>query len=234
MRARAALTYQQYAALLDSDPAEYEQLLQALTINVTKFFRNPEVYSSIARDVVPDLWKLPDSRVTVWSAGCSSGEEPYSLAILLLKHASGLQGAEAARLRRFRVVGTDIDRPSLASAERAAYGESAFADTPEDVRRNYFTSQIPAAPVDAVRQLVEFRYLDLFNTDALPAPVHAIVCRNVIIYFDRASQERLFSSFHRVLAPGGFLVLGKVETILGESRALFAPVNAVERVFRKQ
>jgi chemotaxis methyl-accepting protein methylase len=232
MRARGAMTYDEYSALLDSDVAEYDQLLQALTINVTKFFRNPEVYGSIDADVLPHLWRLDEKPVRLWSAGCSSGEEAYSLAILL--HQFALRKQDPAGLSRFRVLGTDIDRPSLAAAERGSYGEAAFADTSPAVRASYFSEGWPAHVRDDVRRVVEFRYFDLFSEAKLPSPFHLILCRNVIIYFDRASQERLFARFHSLLAPGGFLVLGKVETILGDARVLFTPVNARERVFRKK
>jgi chemotaxis methyl-accepting protein methylase len=234
MRARGVHTYEEYAALLDGDRGEYELLLQALTINVTKFFRNPDVYESISREVLPHLWSLPDQVVRIWSAGCASGEEPYSLAMLLLEHAARPGERDRHRLARFRVLGTDIDGPSLLAAERATYGENAFAETPPALRERYFSAGWPAKVSAEVKQLTEFRNSDLFDDDALRGPFQLIVCRNVIIYFDRASQERLFQRFHRLLAPGGFLVLGKVETILGDSRSLFTPVNARERVFRKR
>jgi chemotaxis methyl-accepting protein methylase len=236
MRARGVHTYTDYARMLDSDAGEYERLLEALTINVTRLFRNPEVFDAIAAEILPVLWRLPDGGIRIWSAGCASGEEPYSLAVLLHRFARSAARSpqEMARLSRFRVFGTDIDRPSLAAAAAGAYPEAAFADTPREIRDEYFSAGWPAVVRPDVRALVDLRPADLFGDDRLPAPFHLIVCRNVIIYFDRTSQERLFARFHNLLAPGGYLVLGKVETILGDARALFTPVNARERLFKKR
>jgi chemotaxis methyl-accepting protein methylase len=118
MRARGVHSYADYMRVLDRDPAEYGPLVDALTINVTKLFRNWEVYDAVARQAVPDLWARPDAPLRVWSAGCSSGEEPYSMAVLFHRHAESL--GEGASVSRVRVLGTDIDRASLAAAERGA------------------------------------------------------------------------------------------------------------------
>jgi chemotaxis methyl-accepting protein methylase len=229
MRARGVHSFRDYAHVLDADPREYDRLLDALTINVTKLFRNWETYDALARLVVPALWALPDVRV--WSAGCSSGEEPYSLAALFHRHAASL--GQEGRLARVRILGTDIDRESLAAAARGEYQEAAFADTPEAMRRRYFSAALPASVAPELRALVDFERRDLLRESPPPGPHHLITCRNVIIYFDRATQEGLFQRFHAALAPGGFLVLGKVETLLGDARAQFAPVDGRERIFRK-
>ena len=232
MRARGAHTFADYARLLDHDKAEYDKLLDALTINVTKLFRNWETYDAIARHVVPALWQRPDARLRAWSAGCSSGEEPYSVATLFYRHAESQRQADRAA-SRVEVLGSDIDRDSLASAERARYEEPAFADTPAEVRERYFTPGFPASPIPQVRQLVRFERRDLLKEAPPAGGLHLVTCRNVIIYFDRATQEALFERFFDALVPGGFLVLGKVETLLGRARTMFAPVDARERIFRK-
>jgi chemotaxis methyl-accepting protein methylase len=231
MRARGAHTYGDYARILDADPREWELLLDALTINVTKLFRNPETFQAIAQLVVPELWARADATLRVWSAGCASGEEAYSLAILFHAHAS--TGGDAARLRRLSVIGTDIDRGSLETAERAEYQEPAFADTPGHLRRRYFSSEAPHLVDAEVRALVRFQRRDLLREPPPAGGLHLITCRNVIIYFDRETQEALFARFHDALVPGGFLVLGKVETLLGESRNQFANVEPRERIFRR-
>ena len=231
MRARGVHTYDAYARLLDVDAAEYERLLDALTINVTKLFRNWETYDGIARRVIPELWARPDASIRVWSAGCSSGEEPYSLAILFHRHVTAL--GETSRLSRVHIVGSDIDRASLDRAERAAFDDAAFADTPPELRAAYFSSTPPFTLVPDVRALVAFETRDLLREASPPGGMDLITCRNVLIYFDRATQESLFDKFHRALRPGGYLVLGKVETLLGEARSRFAPVDARERIFRR-
>jgi chemotaxis protein methyltransferase CheR len=231
MRAKGVHTYGEYARILDSDAREYELLLDALTINVTKLFRNWEVFSALRAHVVPELWSRPDRLVRVWSAGCASGEETYSLAILFYDHAVGL--GRAAELDRLSVIGTDIDRDSLAAAERGEFEEAAFADTPRELRRRYFSAEPPFAVSAAVRPFVRFERRDLLAQPAPAGGLHLISCRNVVIYFDRATQESLFDRFHEALLPGGYLVLGKVETLLGRARARFAAVDPRERIFRR-
>ena len=231
MRARAVHLYGDYAALLDRDADEYDHLLDALTINVTKLFRNPEAFGAIADEVVPALWDSPRGRIRVWSAGCSSGEEAYSLAALFYGHAAGRGHLD--QLDRVDVLGTDLDRRSLAAAGRGEFDEQAFSETPEEWRTRYFTGRPPSTVRPEIRRIVGFRQHDMLREPPPRAVNDLIVCRNAVIYFDRASQERLFESFYGALSPGGFLVLGKVETLFGPARQLFAPVNGRERIFRR-
>jgi chemotaxis protein methyltransferase CheR len=232
MRAKGVHTFRDYARALDDDPREYEKLLDALTINVTKLFRNPEAFDAIARKVVPALWALPLRPIRVWSAGCSSGEEVYSLAALFHQHAER-EGEGAAAASRVRVLGTDIDRESLERARAGVYPEGAFPDAPDALRRRYFSEGYPATVAPELRPLVAFENRDLLREAPPPGPHHLVVCRNVVIYFDRPTQEALFERFHEALAPGGYLVLGKVETLLGPARGRFAAVDQRERIFRR-
>ena len=231
MRARNVHTYADYARVLDHDKAEYDKLLDALTINVTKLFRNWETYAVLREHVVPALWALPDAAISVWSAGCSSGEEPYSLAAMFHHHAERL-GVAALAERRVQVLGSDIDARSLEAAERGAFEESDFSETPAELRRRYFAPSAPFPIVPEVRRMVRFERRDLLAEAAPPGQHHLICCRNVLIYFDRETQERLFQTFRDALAPNGFLVLGKVETLLGAARLRFAAVDGRERIFR--
>ena len=231
MRARGVHTYADYARVLDADTHEYDRLIDALTINVTKLFRNWETWAAIGRVVIPELWARRDQRIGVWSAGCSSGEEPYSLAVMFHAHAERMR--ELHRLTRVAIVGSDIDRDSLAAAERATFDEAAFADTPPELRARYFGRTPPFTLAPEIRALVALERRDLLAHAAPGGPQNLIVCRNVLIYFDRAMQEALFERFFHALVPGGFLVLGKVETLLGAARSLFVPVDARERIFRR-
>jgi chemotaxis protein methyltransferase CheR len=231
LRARGLHSYADYARLLDGDAHEYDKLLDTLTINVTKLFRNWETWEAIADLVIPAIWQGASRQLFVWSAGCSSGEEAYSLAVLMHRHASTIR--ETARLSRVDILGTDIDRESLRAATRGVFDEDAFTDTPDELRTAYFTPTPPFAVRSEVKSLVRFERRDLIRGDP-PSGVHLIACRNVIIYFDRATQEQLFVRFHEALLPGGFLVLGKVETLLGATRSLFEPVDARERIFRRR
>jgi chemotaxis methyl-accepting protein methylase len=233
MRARGVHTYVDYARILDDDAAEYDRLLDALTINVTKLFRNWDAYASVAANVVPELWHRQQETIRVWSAGCSSGDEPYSLAILF--HRFAATSGMLAQLSRVKVLGTDIDRQVLEAAERGQFDEGDFTDTPEDLRKRYFTPSAPFTVAPIIKTMVKFERRDLLS-QAPPTEsgqFDLIVCRNVLIYFDRDTQERLFDAFHKALAPDGFLVLGKVETLLGRARSMFTPIDARERVFRR-
>lgn len=231
MRARGVHRFSDYAALLDHDAVEYDRLLDALTINVTKLFRNWSTFEAVSRLVVPILWEGVARPIRGWSAGCSSGEEPYSLAILFHQYAASRgQVADASRVQ---MLASDIDRASLDAARLGQYAEGAFADTPPELRRRYFSVRPPFEVAPELRPLVSFERRDLI-VDPPPGGMHLIVCRNVLIYFDRATQEALFQRFYDALAPGGFLVLGKVETLLGPTRSLFAAVEPRERIFRRR
>ncbi|HUQ83384.1 MAG TPA: protein-glutamate O-methyltransferase CheR [Gemmatimonadaceae bacterium] len=231
MRARGVHRFADYAALLDRDAVEYERLIDTLTINVTKLFRNWSTFDALARQVVPILWEGAARPIRGWSAGCSSGEEPYSLGILFHQHAAA--SGEAADASRVQILASDIDRASLDAARRGQYAEAAFADTPSAIRRRYFSVRPPFEVAPEIRPLVTFERRDLI-VDPTPSGLHLIACRNVLIYFDRNTQETLFQRFHDALAPGGFLVLGKVETLLGPTRSLFTAVDPRERIFRRR
>lgn len=228
MRACGAHTYSQYAALLRKDKVEYVKLLDTITINVSKFFRNPEVWEVVREQVLPDLFALPAARINVWSAGCASGEEPYTISMLFQEYAEE-HGISADHLR---VLGTDIDREVLAAAGRAEYSAFAMTDIPAEKRERWFEPGTLHRVKPEARTNVRFSELNLIK-DAFPEKQHMICCRNVIIYFERSLQEELFVRFHQALVPGGYLVLGKVEAMFGKAATLFRPLSNRHRVFRK-
>ena len=232
MRARGAGDYGAYAAVLRDDPAEYDALLDALTINVTHLYRDRDVWEGVAERVLPALWASPAPTLLTWVAGCASGEEAYTVASLW--HLFGEGMGVGARLDRLRIVATDLDPGALAVAREGRYGRAAFRDTPVHVRHRYFTPGEPAAALPVLRDLITFERGDLLSTAPAPGSVHLITCRNVLIYFDRPSQDTVFQRFHAALAPGGFLVLGKAESLLGASRDLFDAVDPRRRLFRRR
>jgi chemotaxis protein methyltransferase CheR len=229
MRLKGASTFQEYGRLLDDDPLEYDRLIATLTINVSKFFRNPETYALIATKVLPQL-ATTATLVRIWSAGCAAGEEAYSLAVLC--HQFSEQNRRTKT--EFEIIGTDVDTGAIAAAKKGRYPEAAFADTTPAVRDRYFPTDDglrSAAP--EIRRLVSFHPMDLLDETRIPTRANLILCRNVIIYFRRETQERLFRRFREVLLPGGFLVLGKVESLLGKTREMFSPVGPRERIYRR-
>ena len=224
MRARGVHTYDDYSRLLDEDAHEYEQLLDALTINVTKFYRNAETWSAL-RPHLAALWRARQGRVHVWSAGCASGEEPYTIAVLLAETA-GRESTEHAVIDA-----TDVDRLSLERTRQATYPESAFTEMPVDLQRRYFTAE--RQPIPAVKNLVHVLAHDLMREPPPHRQYELVVCRNVVIYFERQAQERLFQVFVDALSPGGILLLGKVETLFGPARERLTLVDPRERIYKK-
>jgi chemotaxis protein methyltransferase CheR len=233
MRARGVHSFSDYSRVLDSDGHEYDRLIDALTINVTKFFRNNEAWTALA-PYLAERWKARSGAVAVWSAGCASGEEPYTIAAALAETARTT--GQSDWLPRAQVLATDIDRQSLERATAARYAAAAFSETPAEVLRRWIE---PAAadgtrtPVAAVRGLVTVQRHDLTTGRPPGGPFDLVVCRNVVIYFDRDTQERLFQVFASALRPEGLLLLGKVETLLGPAREQLRMENPRERIYRR-
>lgn len=229
MRAAGVHTFADYARVLDDDAAEYDRLLDALTINVTKLFRNWDAWNTLAERVLPPLIAESSRPVRVWSAGSASGEEAYSVAALLHQQ---IEACGEAMPGNVEVLGTDVDRASLAAAVEGVYGEASFDEMPPALRARYFTPGFPARVRPELRAITRFAQHDLLRDPAPAGPWDLVVCRNVVIYFDRDAQEALFERFHAALAPRGALFLGKVETLLGRVRGLYAPVDHRQRIFR--
>ena len=223
MRARGVHTFDAYARLLDSAPDEFDLLLDALTINVTKFFRNPETWTVLRDRVVAPLADR-SGPVAVWSAGSATGEEPYTLAILFREHAPRA---------RVRIDATDLDPGALERLGRAEYPRPAVEELPPGLLTRYFSAGPPYRVVPAITAAVRPIRHDLTKDPAPAPPYQLITCRNVVIYFDRPTQEALFQRFHDALVPGGWLLLGKVETLFGPARQRFRVEDARERLFRK-
>lgn len=231
MRARGVHTFQDYGRLLDEDAHEYDRLLDALTINVTKFYRNAETWDRLLQTYLPALWQARRGELRVWSAGCASGEEPYTLAVVLAETARHL--GEDALVARCRVDATDVDRLSLERTRAAEFPEQSFSEMPAPLVGRYFSPKPPRRPTDALRGIVRVLRHDLTREPPPHAPYDLIVCRNVVIYFDRPTQERLFAAFAGALVPGGLLVLGKVESLFGPARERLVLEDPRERIYRR-
>lgn len=229
MRARGLHTFAEYAALLGRMPEEYDLLVAALAINVTKFLRNPEAFAALRERVLEPLWRR-GGPIRVWSAGCASGEEPYTLALQFHE----IAGDRAAAVRsRVRIDATDVDPGALDDLRRATYQRPAVEDLPPDLLAAHFSPGPPYRLDPRVASCVRPLLHDLTRDPAPEPPYDLIVCRNVVIYFDRVLQERLFAQFIDALAPGGHLLLGKVEALFGDARGRLVLEDARERLYRR-
>ncbi len=232
MRACGVHTYAEYQALLERTPAEYQRIKDTLTINVTRFFRNAETWERLRTSYLAELWDRFPGPLRFWSAGCASGEEAYSLAMLAAEIAA--ERRFPALLERVHVDATDIDRESLERTRAASYRPDALQEMPAALVGRYFESDgAQFRVVDRIRERVTVGQLDLSRERPPTEPYHLITCRNVLIYFDRPMQERLFTSFVDALVPGGLLVLGKVETLFGLARERLTLLDARERIYRR-
>jgi chemotaxis methyl-accepting protein methylase len=222
---------EEYAIYLLRHPEELGPLQKALSIKVTGFFRNRSCFEYLRQAVVPDLLRRAASRrraVMVWSAGCATGEEPYSLAALFASASTDLQAA------RVRITGTDLDETALETARRGVFPAAALAAGVPAAEAHHFEPGADggASPSERLRRMVRFEresLLDRFTRHDLDL----IVCRNVLIYFSLEHQERILSRFGAALSAGGYLVLGRVERLFGEARALFEVASARDRVYRR-
>jgi chemotaxis protein methyltransferase CheR len=231
MRACGVHTFSDYQTLLDRSPAEYERLKDAITINVTRFYRNAETWNLLRAGL---LGEVCDSgpEVAAWSAGCSSGEEAYTLALVMADHFD--RHGRPEQLGRVTIDATDIDRQCLERAQAARYRREALVEVPADLAQRYFEDDgADCRVVERLRRRVAVRALDLSKGPPPRQNYQLILCRNVVIYFERATQEKVFQTFADALAPGGILVLGKVETLFGPARERFTLLDPRERVYRR-
>ncbi|MDM7925742.1 MAG: protein-glutamate O-methyltransferase CheR, partial [bacterium] len=207
-----------YLDLLNRDPegrSELAGFVDALTTNETFFFRHPEHFELLVDDLIPRIIERKTAsgsgrRIRIWSAACSSGEEPYTAAMVL--H----QNAERFRGWAFEIIGTDINRSVLEKARSGLYTSYAVSKMPDAYRRRYFTAD-PAAGTfrlkDEIRQLVRFHAANLLQPFSF-GKFDVIFCRNVMIYFDAASKETALHHLHGSLFPGGTLIVGYAESML--------------------
>jgi chemotaxis protein methyltransferase CheR len=232
LRALGLVTYRQYGQHLSEHPDEYARLLDTLTVNVTDFFRDPPVWKIIRGEVIPAIIKAKSATgqhgIRVWSAGCATGEEPYSLAMAFL---SAMPATGPSFL--LSVTATDLDPLAIATAQTAEYDVAKLEHVPGADRVRFTETNGKRFKVKPeVTEHVRFRKLNLFS-DPPPLAVDLILCRNVFIYFTREQQERITNVFHRALARGGYLVLGRTEKMAMGATAGFEPVSSKERIYRK-
>ncbi len=230
-------TFQQYCDYLFSPQGienEGIHMIDVVTTNKTEFFREPETFSYLVKHILPEM--VLDrgigvrKKLRVWSAGCSTGQEPYTLAMILNEFARKCPGLKFD----FSILATDISLSVLEEAKTAIYKTDLTAPIPEEMKRKYLLRSkdrqkklVRIAP--ELRDRVRFRCLNLMEEFQMREQMHMIFCRNVVIYFDRKTQEKLFQRFCDKLSPGGYVLTGHSETLSGLSLPLTMVASTVYR-----
>ena len=229
MQAVDARSYDEYKDYLEMHPEEYAELLNTILINVTEFFRDQEPWEVLARDVLPAIIEATGEErpIRVWSAGCASGEEPYTVAMLLCE----ALGDDAFR-ERTKIYATDIDDHALAQAREALCTPKQVEKVPPELREKYFPEVDHGYQFrNDVRRTVIFGRNDL-HQDPPISRVDLLICRNTLMYFAPPAQERILANFHFALQPGGYLMAGKAEALQSRTH-LFEAHDLKRRIFVK-
>ncbi len=222
-------SYADYMKILDKNHDEYNKLFETLLINVTEFFRDPEAWEALDREVFTKIIasKANGDQIRIWSAGCATGEEPYTIAILLSEKLG-----ESIKDYDVRIYATDIDDGALTEARRGMYSEEKLKNLNPELVAKYFTKENAYYRINRnIRQLVIFGKQNLV-TDAPISHIDLLVCRNVLIYFNSDLQSKLLLRFHYALNKFGFTFFGKSESALIGSR-LFKLIDKKWRIFQK-
>lgn len=209
-------SFEAYCAHVSSADGEDEigHLINAITTNLTRFFREGHHFDHLAATVLPAAAQKPDRRLRIWSAGCSSGEEPYSIAITVADNLPGLSSFDA------KILATDLDTNMVAHGRAGLYASSALEEVPKPVVLKHFHRTAALSDRwsvgEAARRLITFKPLNLLGAWPMKGPFDAIFCRNVMIYFDNPTKAELVRRFGDLLVPGGWLYVGHSETLLGQ------------------
>lgn len=240
LRALGMRRFQEYYDLVMSqgnDSPERTELVNCITTNKTDFFREPHHFEFVARQFLPERIQqaqrgegLP--RLRIWHAGCSTGEEPYTLAMILRE---GLQGRGLWDVRQ---LASDIDTSVLEQAEQGIYEADRVAPVPEPLRRKYFLRGRGAREGSyqvrpELKQQIAFRHINLLDEEwpiRKDVRFDIVFCRNVVIYFDKPTRQRLFARFAEWLVPGGYLFIGHSESLLGHSDAFLSLGRTIYRL----
>lgn len=215
LRALGCADFAAYIALVQGSDgfAERRQMINALTTNLTGFFREQHHFDFLGDEILPQLSRLREGakrRLRIWSAGCSSGEEPYSIAMTVHSRLTDIDRWDA------KILATDIDTDMVASGQAGSYDASRAERVSKEMRLRYMKPSRGTETLhisDQLRSIISFRYLNLLEPWPMSGPFDIIFCRNVVIYFDKPTQRRLFDRFADLLIPGGWLFIGHSESL---------------------
>ena len=196
--------YDKYVFCLRTDRRMFEEFVNHITINVSEFYRDIDQWKVMEEKAIPELIQRFGKTLKVWSAACSTGDEPYSLVMAMSRHLP---------LANIRVHATDLDRQIIETAKQGVYPEKSIASVPADLKRRYFRKTGTEYKIsDEIKSRVEFREPNLLK-DAYPIGCHLIVCRNVMIYFDQPTKDALVQRFYDATVPGGYFMISHSENL---------------------
>ncbi len=209
--------YAEYVERLRTDKVLFDEFVTFLTINVSEFYRNPDQWAILEKDILP-LILSKNKKPQIWSAACSTGDEPYSLAMLLAKYIP---------MRDIHIIATDIDKQVLEKAKAGLYNVKSLKALPKEFVDQYFVkiNETSYKICDDIKRCVEFRNHNLLK-DAYPDQCDLIVCRNVVIYFTEEAKEVIYRKFSQALVPNGILFVGSTEQIIQPATVGFESIRA--------
>jgi chemotaxis protein methyltransferase CheR len=210
--------YDGFLDLIKKDREALDAFVSYLTINVSEFFRNKEQWELMDKEMVPELMSKFGKNLKIWSAACSTGDEPYTIVMMLSKHVP---------LNQISVLATDLDAVVLAKAKAGIYDKKEVAGVPDEFKKKYF-SETPDGKMkvaDEIKSRVTFKQADLLR-DPYPKDYHLIVCRNVLIYFTEEAKDDIFRKYFATLQPGGILFIGSTEQIINYKDIGFVRKNS--------
>lgn len=197
--------YDDYIHGLKTDQALFDEFINYITINVSEFYRNPEQWKQMDEQIIPELIQKFGKNLKIWSAACSTGDEPYSLVMALSRHLP---------LSDIKIHATDLDKQVIAKAKVGLYAEKSIVAVPDDLKKKYFTKVGSSYKIsDEIMSRVEFKEHNLLK-DSYPSDYHLIVCRNVLIYFTEEAKDEVFRKYLQTLVKGGILFIGSTEQII--------------------
>ncbi len=198
-------SYNDYFDLISKDKESFDEFIQFLTINVSEFYRNVGQWDVLKKDIIPELLQKK-KQLKIWSAACSTGEEPYSLVMLM---------SNFMPLKNIKIFACDFDEGAMAKAKMGVYTEKSIANVPSEFKKKYFSEDGRGlvSISDEIKSRVEFKKMNLL-LDTYPKNFDMIVCRNVMIYFTDEAKDKMYHDFHDSLNTGGYLFVGSTEQII--------------------
>jgi chemotaxis protein methyltransferase CheR len=202
---RECKSYDEYVRLISSKKDVFEEFVNFLTINVSEFYRNPDQWKLLVQQYAPELIDRFGKRLKIWSAACSTGDEPYSLVMAL---------SELIDINQITITATDLDKQVIAQAKTGIYSEKSIAGVPDVYKKKYFTKVGQSYQIsDQIKRRVQFKQHNLL-LDKYVTDYHLIVCRNVLIYFTEEAKREVYVKFHKSLAKNGLLFIGSTEQVM--------------------